>query len=279
MPNYLLIDDMIKRALQEDVPEEDITTNSVVAEDSLSEVDLIAKEEGLIAGLFVFERVFQILGDVTVQFFVQDGENVQKGTLVGLIRGNTRKILVGERTALNYLQKMSGVATLTAQFVEKLQGTNAKLLDTRKTTPNMRLLEKYAVKIGGGHNHRSNLSDGVLLKDNHIAAAGGVKKAVEAARKNVSFVRKIEVEVETLEMVTEALEAKADIIMLDNMDLSTVREAVEMIGDKALIECSGNVTLDSIGEIAKTGVHYISSGALTHSYKILDLSMKNLRSI
>lgn len=279
MPNYLLIDDLIKRALHEDVPEEDITTNSVVAEDSLAEVDLIAKEDGIIAGLFVFERVFQILGDVMVEFFVQDGDRVQKGAFVGLIRGNARKILVGERTALNYLQKMSGVATLTALFVEKLQGTKAKLLDTRKTTPNMRLLEKYAVKVGGGHNHRSTLSDGVLLKDNHIAAAGGVKKAVEAARQNVSFVRKIEVEVETLEMVTEALEAKADIIMLDNMDLHTVREAVQLIGDKALIECSGNVTLDSIAEIAKTGVDYISSGALTHSYKILDLSMKNLRSI
>lgn len=279
MMNYLIIDKLILDALKEDVPNEDVTTNSVVDASSQSMVDLFAKEKGVIAGLEVFERVFALLGGVEVEFFKKDGDIVEPGMLVAVLKGNTRNLLIGERTALNFLQRMSGVATLTRKFADKLQGTNTKLLDTRKTTPNMRIFEKYAVRVGGGCNHRFNLSDGVLLKDNHISAAGGVKKAVEAARVHASFVRKIEVEVENLDMVKEALEAKADIIMLDNMSIGAMKEAVELIAGKALTECSGNVSLDTISEITKTGVDYVSVGALTHSFKVLDLSMKNLRNI
>lgn len=277
--NYLIIDKIIMDALGEDIPQGDISTDSVVNENSQSMVDLIAKERGVIAGLEVFERVFTLLGDVEVEFFKKDGDLVEEKTLIAQIKGSTRNILTGERTALNLLQRMSGTATLTRKFADKLQGTDAKLLDTRKTTPNMRILEKYAVKVGGGHNHRFNLSDGVMLKDNHISAAGGIKNAVEAARRSVSFVRKIEVEVESIEMVMEALEAKADIIMLDNMSLEKMREAVEIIDGRALTEASGNVNLETVESIAKTGVDYISVGALTHSAGILDLSMKNLRNI
>jgi len=279
MMNYLIIDKLILDALNEDVPNEDVTTNSVIAENSQSMVDLLAKERGVVAGLEVYERVFTLLGGVEIEFFKKDGDVIEPGMLIATLKGNTRNLLIGERTALNFLQRMSGVATLTRRFADKLEGTNAKLLDTRKTTPNMRIFEKYAVRVGGGCNHRFNLSDGVLLKDNHISAAGGVKKAVEAARAHASFVRKIEVEVENLDMVKEAIEAKADIIMLDNMSLEAMKEAVELIAGRALIESSGNVNLDTIGEIAKTGVDYISVGALTHSFKVLDLSMKNLRNI
>lgn len=279
MMNYLIIDKLITDALNEDIPNEDITTNSVVSEDSLAEVEVIAKEDGIIAGLCIFERVFSILGDVEISFNVKDGDKVKRGKIIGLLKGNTRNILMGERTALNFLQRMSGIATLTSKFAEKLEGTKVKLLDTRKTTPNMRIIEKYAVKVGGGSNHRFNLSDGILLKDNHISAAGGIKNAVEAVRKSTSFVRKIEVEVENLDMVEEALEAKTDIIMLDNMELNMIKKAVEIIDKRAIIECSGNVDLSTISEIAKTGVDFISVGALTHSYKILDLSMKNLKII
>jgi len=279
MMNYLIIDKLIMDALQEDVPNEDITTNAIVSADSKSTVDLFAKEEGILAGLHVFERVFIILGDVKVEFFKTDGDLVHPNTLIAKLTGSTRNLLIGERTALNFLQRMSGIATITRNFADKLKNTDVLLLDTRKTTPNMRIFEKYSVKIGGGHNHRFNLSDGVLLKDNHISAAGGVKNAVLAAKADVSFVRKIEVEVENLDMVKEALEVKADIIMLDNMDLETIRHAVAIINKKAIIEVSGNVSLETIEALAKTGVDYISVGALTHSAKILDLSMKNLKNI
>lgn len=279
MMNWLIIDKIIIDALKEDIPNEDITTNSVVSEDSKSTVALIGKEKGILAGLKIFERVFALLGDVTVKFFKSDGDKVEANTLIATLTGNTRSLLKGERTALNILQRMCGVATLTNQCVHQLQGTHAKLVDTRKTTPNMRILEKYAVKIGGGMNHRFNLSDGILLKDNHISAAGGILNAVKMAREGSSFVRKVEVEVESLDMVKEALAAKADIIMLDNMNLETMRTAVEIIDKKAEIEASGNVTLDTIRDIGMIGVDYISSGAVTHSYKSLDISMKNLKNI
>ena len=277
--NYLLIDKMIKNALYEDIPNEDITTNSIIDKDLKSEIDLICKEDGIIAGLDIFKRVFDILGDVDVKLFKEDGNKVNRYEKIALLRGNTRNLLAGERVALNYLQRMSGIATKTNRFIKKLEGSNTKLLDTRKTIPNLRNLEKYAVKVGGGCNHRFNLSDGILLKDNHIDAAGGVKNAIELARKNTSFVRKVEVEVENLEMVKEAVEAKADIIMLDNMDLDMAREALAIINKRAIVEFSGNVNIDNIGEIGKIGVDYISVGELTHSVKALDLSMKNLRNI
>ena len=276
MMNYLVIDKIIKNALIEDIPSDDITTNSIIDTKSISTVELICKEKGIIAGLEVFKRVFDILGNVEVELYKSDGDKVYLKDKVGFLKGSTRNILMGERIALNLLQRMSGIATLTNKFVQEINHTNAKLLDTRKTTPNLRILEKYSVKIGGGYNHRFNLSDGVMLKDNHISAAGGIKNAVELARKNSSFVRKIEVETENLEMVKEAIDAKADIIMLDNMNLDLAKEAVTLINKSALIEFSGNVELSNIKEIAEIGVDYISVGALTHSAKILDLSMKNL---
>lgn len=279
MLNWLIVDKIITDALIEDIPNEDISTDSVVTESSLSKVDLICKEEGIIAGLKVFERVFKLLGDVSVELFKADGDIVKKGDLLAVITGSTGNILKGERTALNLLQRMSGVATLTNNYVCALEGYKTKLVDTRKTTPNLRILEKYSVRVGGGTNHRTNLSDGIMLKDNHISAAGGILEAVEAVRKNASFVRKIEVETENLDMVREALEAKADIIMLDNMDIDTMKKAVIIIDGQAETEASGNVTLERIREIANTGVNYISVGALTYSYKALDLSMKNLRNI
>lgn len=274
--NYLIVDKIIKEALIEDIPNEDITTNSVIDENSNATVELLCKEEGIIAGLDVFKRVFDILGNVEIELYKCDGERVCPKEKVAFLKGSTRNLLLGERVALNLLQRMSGIATLTNKFVNEISNTNAKLLDTRKTTPNLRILEKYSVKIGGGCNHRFNLSDGVMLKDNHISAAGGIKNAVALARENSSFVRKIEVETENIEMVEEALEAKADIIMLDNMKLEMAKKAVELINKRALIEFSGNVELGNIKEIAEIGVDYISVGALTHSSKILDLSMKNL---
>ena len=277
MINFLIVDKIIKDALVEDIPNEDITTNSIISEDSISSVDLLCKEEGIIAGLEVYARVFHILGGVTVDLLKKDGDKVYPKEKIAELKGSTRNILMGERVALNILQRMSGIATLTNKFVKQIEHTNAKLLDTRKTTPNLKILEKYAVKVGGGNNHRFNLSDGVMLKDNHIDAAGGITNAVNLARKNSSFVRKIEVETETLDMVQEALDVKADIIMLDNMDLETAKKAVSMIGDKAEIEFSGNVSLETIKSIAEIGVDFISVGALTHSAKILDLSMKNLK--
>lgn len=275
--NYLVIDNIIKNALIEDIPNEDISTNCIIDEKSMSTVDLICKENGIIAGVEIFKRVFEILGDIEVDLYKNDGDNVYIKENIGMLKGNTRKILMGERVALNLLQRMSGIATLTSKFVEEIKYTKAKLLDTRKTTPNLRLLEKYSVKVGGGFNHRFNLSDGIMLKDNHISVAGGIKNAVKIARKNSSFVRKIEVETETIEMVKEALEADVDIIMLDNMDLETAHKAVQLINGKAIVEFSGNVNLQNLKKVAEIGVDYISVGELTHSCKILDFSMKNLQ--
>lgn len=274
--NYLVVDKIIKEALAEDIPNDDITTNSIIDEKSIATVELLCKEEGIISGLDIFKRVFEILGNVTVELYKSDGDKVYPKEKIGFLKGSTRNLLLGERVALNLLQRMSGIATFTNKFAKEISHTNAKLLDTRKTTPNLRILEKYSVKTGGGCNHRFNLSDGVMLKDNHISAAGGIKNAVALARANSSFVRKIEVETENLEMVQEALDSGADIIMLDNMSLDMAKEAVELIGDNALTEFSGNVELNNIRKIAELGVDYISVGALTHSAKILDLSMKNL---
>lgn len=274
--NCLAIDEIIKNALNEDIPYEDITTDSVIGEDWICRAELLSKDTGIIAGLEVFKRVFDLLGEVEVELFKADGDAVEPRMIVAKLSGNTRNILKGERTALNLLQRMSGIATVTRAYAQAIEGTGAKLLDTRKTMPGLRILDKYAVTVGGGHNHRFNLSDGIMLKDNHISAAGGIKPAVEAARKSCSFVRKIEVETENLDMVREALDAGADIIMLDNMDCETMKKAMEMIGGRAATEASGNVTLSTIRAIAETGVEYISSGSLTHSVKALDLSLKNL---
>ncbi|EHK2328133.1 carboxylating nicotinate-nucleotide diphosphorylase [Clostridium perfringens] len=277
--NWLLVEENVKRALNEDLQYGDITTESVVLDHKIAKVDIIAKEKGVIAGAEVFKMVFKILGDVEVNFSVNDGDEVEEGQHFGEVFGDAKKILMGERVALNYMQRMCGIATLTREFIERLEGTKVKLLDTRKTTPNMRIFEKYAVKVGGGTNHRFGLNDGVMIKDNHIEAAGGIKNAVSLARKNSPFVRKIEVEVESIEQLNEALEAKADIIMLDNMDIKTLKEAVKLIDNRVEVEASGNVTLDNIREIAKTGVNFISTGAVTHSFKVLDISMKNFRYI
>lgn len=274
----LAADPYIRLALAEDISSEDVTTNAVMPGYKKGEVELIGKEEGILAGLSIFERVFTILDPATqVKGYVQDGHRVCKGELLAKITGDVRVLLSGERTALNYLQRMSGIATYTDSVVKMLEGTGTKLLDTRKTTPCMRIFEKYAVRVGGGHNHRYNLSDGVLLKDNHIDAAGGVKEAVQAAKEYAPFVRKIEVEVENLDMVKEAVEAGADIIMLDNMTAEQMAEAVRIIDGRAKTECSGNVTRENIRKITELGVDYVSSGALTHSAPILDLSMKHLR--
>ena len=273
-------DPLILSALQEDITSEDITTNSVMPYYQLGEVELICKEDGVIAGLDVFKRVFTLLDESTeVTFTCKDGDRVRKGEKLGIIRGDIRVLLSGERTALNFLQRMSGIATYTRKIVDLLEGTKTKLLDTRKTTPNMRVFEKYAVKVGGGYNHRYNLSDGILLKDNHIGAAGGVKEAVQMAKEYAPFVRKIEIEVENLDMLREALEAGADIIMLDNMSVEDMREAVKLCAGKAETECSGNVTKENVAKLVDIGVDYISSGALTHSSPILDLSLKNLHAV
>ena len=273
-------DNLILLALQEDITSEDITTNSVMRDYQLGEVELICKEDGVIAGLDVFKRVFELLDDKTeVTFNCKDGDEVKKGQKLGLVRGDIRVLLSGERTALNYLQRMSGIATYTRNIADLLKGSKTKLLDTRKTTPGMRIFEKYAVKVGGGYNHRYNLSDGILLKDNHIGAAGGVKEAIMMAKEYAPFVRKIEVEVENLDMLKEALEAGADIIMLDNMSVEDMKEAVRLTAGRAETECSGNVTKENVARLVDIGVDYISSGALTHSSPILDLSLKNLHAI
>lgn len=276
----LNVDPLIMSALSEDITSEDVSANSVMRQAQNGEADLICKEDGVICGLQVFERVFKLLDEETcIEFFVKDGDQVSKGQLMAKLKGDIRVLLCGERTALNYLQRMSGVATYTRSMAELLEGTQTKLVDTRKTTPNNRIFEKYAVKIGGGHNHRYNLSDGVMLKDNHIGAAGSVKKAVEMAREYSSFVRKIEVEVETMEMVKEAVDAGADIIMLDNMTHEQMKEAIAYIDGRAEIEVSGNVTRENIASLADLGVDIISSGALTHSAPILDISLKNLHTV
>lgn len=273
----LQADHLILEALKEDISSEDVTTNSVMKTAADGEVDLICKEDGIIAGLKVFQRVFELLDQNTkVELYCKDGEEVKKGQLMGKVMGDIRVLLSGERVALNFLQRMSGIATYTHSVAELLKGSKTKLLDTRKTTPNMRIFEKYAVRVGGGYNHRYNLSDGVLLKDNHIGAAGSVTMAVKMAKEYAPFVRKIEVEVENLEMVKEAVEAGADIIMLDNMSTEEMQEAIRIIDGRAETECSGNVTKENIGRLTSLGVDYISSGALTHSSPILDISLKNL---
>lgn len=276
----LNVDNLIMQALREDITSEDITTNAVMRESKPGKADLICKQDGVIAGLDVFARVFTLLDDgVKVEKFFEDGDKVKNGDLLAVVTGDIRVLLSGERTALNYLQRMSGIATYTRNVAVLLKGSKTKLLDTRKTTPNMRVFEKYAVKVGGGYNHRYNLSDGILIKDNHIGAAGGVKEAIQMAKEYAPFVRKIEVEVENLEMLQEALEAGADIIMLDNMTPETMKKAVEMVGGRAETECSGNVTKENIKSIIDVGVDYVSSGALTHSAPILDVSLKNLHAV
>lgn len=279
MINYLIVDEIIKRALNEDCPFGDITTSSIVNDNKICEADLIQKEDGVICGLPIFKRVFEILGNVEFIDYSKEGSYNSKDTLLLKLKGNAQNILIGERVALNLLQRMSGIATLTNVYAKKIENYNTKILDTRKTTPNLRELEKYAVKVGGGYNHRFSLSDGILIKDNHIGYAGSISKAVALARTNSSFVRKIEVEAESLEQVVEALESKADIIMLDNMSPSMVTEMVKLINKQALTECSGNMNLNTIEEYAKTGVDFISIGSLTHSVNSLDISLKNLKTI
>ena len=276
----LNVDPLILGALKEDITSEDVSTNSVMLHPQAGEVDLICKQDGIICGMQVFERVFTLLDeDTKVEFFVQDGEAVKAGQLMAKVHGDIRTLLCGERTALNYLQRMSGIATYTHEVASLLAGSKTKLLDTRKTTPNNRIFEKYAVRTGGGNNHRYNLSDGVLLKDNHIGAAGGVKQAIAAAKEYAPFVRKIEVEVENQQMVEEAVEAGADIIMLDNMDTDALKKAIAFINGRAEIEVSGNVTKENIARLVDLGVDFISSGALTHSAPIMDISLKNLHPV
>ena len=271
------VDDYILNALKEDITSEDVTTNAVMRVAKKGKADLICKQDGIICGLDVFKRVFELLSEDSIfETSFKDGDKVQNGQLIGTVYGDIRVLLSGERTALNYLQRMSGIATLTNEMVSELAGYKTKLLDTRKTTPNMRPFEKHAVKVGGGTNHRYNLSDGVLIKDNHIGAAGSITKAVQMAKEYAPFVRKIEVEVESLEQLKEAVEAGADIIMLDNMDNDTMRQAVALVAGKAETECSGNVTKARLKEIAEIGVDYVSCGALTHSAPIMDVSLKNL---
>ena len=273
-------DQLIRMALQEDITSEDVSTNAVMPTATKGTVDLIAKEDGVVAGLEIYARVFTILDEKTeIDLHCKDGDEVKKGELMATVTGDIRVLLSGERVALNYLQRMSGIATYTRQVAKLLEGSNVTLLDTRKTTPNCRVFEKYAVRVGGGHNHRYNLSDGVLLKDNHIGAAGSVAKAVKMAKAYAPFVRKIEIEVETLDQVKEAVEAGADIIMLDNMTPEVMKQAVELIDGRAQIECSGNITKENIAKICEIGVDFVSSGALTHSAPILDISMKNLHAV
>lgn len=273
-------DPLILSALREDITSEDVSTNSVTPKRQLGEAELICKEDGMICGLDIFARVFTLLeADAHIEFFAKDGDAVKKGDLLAKVTADIRTILSGERTALNYLQRMSGIATYTHRVAALLDGTSIKLLDTRKTTPNNRLFEKYAVRVGNGNNHRYNLSDGVLLKDNHIGAAGGVRQAIEMAKEYAPFVRKIEVEVETLDMVREAVSAGADIIMLDNMSHEEMQEALDIIDGRAEVEISGNVTKENIEKIKDLSVNYISSGALTHSAPILDVSLKNLHPV
>ncbi|WP_027208422.1 carboxylating nicotinate-nucleotide diphosphorylase [Butyrivibrio hungatei] len=273
-------DELIRMALREDISSEDVSTNAVMPKAQDGEVELISKQDGIICGMDVYERVFKILDDsVVVEKYVEDGDEVKKGQLMAKVKGDVRVLLSGERVALNYLQRMSGIATYTHQVAALLEGSKTVLLDTRKTTPNMRIFEKYAVKCGGGQNHRYNLSDGILLKDNHIGAAGSVTKAIQLAKEYAPFVRKIEIETETLDQVKEAVEAGADIIMLDNMDPATMKEAVKIIDGRAKTECSGNVTKENILNIIDSGVDYVSSGALTYAAPILDISMKNLHVI
>ncbi len=276
----LHVDKLIRMALEEDITSEDVSTNAVMPDKVQGTVDLIAKQDGIIAGMDVYARVFQLLDPETeIECFYRDGDEVKKGDLMAKVNGDIRVLLSGERVALNYLQRMSGIATYTNSVAKLLEGSKVTLLDTRKTIPNCRIFEKYAVRVGGGCNHRYNLSDGVLLKDNHIGAAGGITKAIQMAKEYAPFVRKIEIETETLEQVAEAVEAGADIIMLDNMTPEMMKEAVELINGRAQTECSGNITKENIARIREIGVDFVSSGALTHSAPILDISMKNLHTV
>jgi len=272
--NLFEIDELIKKALSEDINYLDLTTEAIIDKNMKSSAELISKQCGIIAGTFVFKRVFDILGNVECSINLDEGSFVKKGDVICTLYGSTKNILIGERTALNFIQRMSGIATTTWQFVKELEGTRTKLLDTRKTTPTLRILEKYSTNIGGALNHRFNLSDGILIKDNHIKAAGSIKKAVEMVKFKYGNLKKIEVEVETIDMVKECLECGVDIIMLDNMNIEDIKKAVSIINGKALIEVSGNVTLENIREIAETNVDFISTGYITHSYKSLDLSLK-----
>lgn len=274
--NWLIVDNIIKNALKEDCSFNDITTSSIIKSGTKCQVQLIAKEDGIIAGLKVFKRVFDILGKVDIDFYKKDGDYVNDGDIIGNIKGDAYNILVGERIALNFLQRMSGIATTTHTATNLIKGTKAKILDTRKTSPNLRILEKYAVTVGGGYNHRFNLSDGILIKDNHIDAAGGITEAITRVRNNIPFGKKIEVETENLDQVKEALNAGADIIMLDNMSIEMMKKSVELIDNKCISEASGNINLDNIKAVADTGVDFISLGMLTHTIKSLDISMKNL---
>ena len=276
MLNYLIIDKIIKEGLSEDMPFGDVTTNSIISDKSSCTVNLYIKEDGIICGVPVFKRVFELLGDVSVDITVKDGDKVNSGDKIGEIKGNTRKVLMGERIALNLMQRMSGIATTTNKYASKIEGTNAKVVDTRKITPLYRHIDKYSVLCGGGKNHRFSLSDSILIKDNHIDAAGSITNAVKLARENSSFTTKIEVETESKEEVLEALNAKADIIMLDTMSPDMVKEMVKLINGAAITEASGNIVLENIRNYAETGVDYISVGALTHSFKVLDISLKNL---
>ncbi len=276
MLNYLIIDDIIQRGLNEDMPFGDITTSSIIPEDSTCTASLYVKEDGIICGLPVFKRVFTLIGDVKCNLFKKDGDKVSKGEKIGEVKGNTQKVLMGERIGLNLLQRMSGIATTTYQYAKEIEHTKAKVVDTRKITPLYRHIDKYSVLCGGGANHRYSLSDSILIKDNHIDAAGSISNAVALAKKNASFTTKVEVETETKEEVLEAINSKADIIMLDNMSPAMAKEMVSLIDGRAIVECSGNVTIENIKDYAETGTDYISVGALTHSFKVLDISLKNL---
>ena len=276
MLNYLIIDDIIQRGLNEDMPFGDITTSSIIQEDSTCTASLYVKEDGIICGLPVFKRVFTLIGDVKCNLFKKDGDKVSKGEKIGEVKGNTQKVLMGERIGLNLLQRMSGIATTTYQYAKEIEHTKAKVVDTRKITPLYRHIDKYSVLCGGGANHRYSLSDSILIKDNHIDAAGSISNAVALAKKNASFTTKVEVETETKEEVLEAINSKADIIMLDNMSPAMAKEMVDLIDGRAIVECSGNVTIENIKDYAETGTDYISVGALTHSFKVLDISLKNL---
>ena len=276
MLNYLIIDDIIQRGFNEDMPFGDITTSSIIPEDSTCTASLYVKEDGIICGLPVFKRVFTLIGDVKCNLFKKDGDKVSKGEKIGEVKGNTQKVLMGERIGLNLLQRMSGIATTTYQYAKEIEHTKAKVVDTRKITPLYRHIDKYSVLCGGGANHRYSLSDSILIKDNHIDAAGSISNAVALAKKNASFTTKVEVETETKEEVLEAINSKADIIMLDNMSPAMAKEMVDLIDGRAIVECSGNVTIENIKDYAETGTDYISVGALTHSFKVLDISLKNL---
>lgn len=274
------IREYIEKALKEDIPVEDLSTNAIYREKRSAKISLIAKEEGIICGLDVFEMTFRILDDdVEFERFYDEGDFVEEKSIIGELRADIRSILSGERVALNYLQRMSGIATNTKKYVDALSSSKVKIMDTRKTSPNMRVFEKYAVKVGGAYNHRFNLSDGIMLKDNHIAAAGSITEAIEMAREYYPFIKKIEIEVESLDQVKEAISCGVDIIMLDNMDIETIKKATEIIGEKAIIECSGNIGLDNIGAFRDLDIDFISSGALIYDAGVLDISMKNLRCV